>query len=86
MKEPETPAEWHDAVVWAETLLTLDAAKQYGLLTGGPRIDVARCQDLKTRGNAAGYFATNGDIDSCIHALIEELHANPATLRRPNHD
>lgn len=40
---PGTPAEWQDAADAAHFFLLLDAARQYGLVTGGPGVNVDRC-------------------------------------------
>jgi len=34
--------------------LLLDSARQYGLVTGGPEIDVERCEEILTLGKARG--------------------------------
>ena len=54
-REPETPEEWQAAVDAAQCVLLIDSAKQYGLITGGPRFDLDRAHDLITRGRALGY-------------------------------
>lgn len=50
MKNPETATEWQAAVDAAHALLVIDAARQYGLVTGGPDIDVVRCEEILERG------------------------------------
>lgn len=52
--EPVTPEQWQEAVDAASFALAVDAAMQYGLVTG-PAIDVDRCVDLLERGKALGY-------------------------------
>ena len=42
MTDPRTPTEWQQAVNLAEAYLLLDSARQYGLVTGGPVVDVDR--------------------------------------------
>ncbi|MDP9479617.1 MAG: hypothetical protein M3R38_28800 [Actinomycetota bacterium] len=44
--EPNTPEEWQRAVDAADALLKLDSARIYGLVKGGPEVDVDRCWDL----------------------------------------
>jgi hypothetical protein len=53
--DPQTPEEWQDAVNAADFFLQLDSARQYGLVTGGPDVNVARCVDILDRGRALGY-------------------------------
>jgi hypothetical protein len=51
---PQSPEEWQDAVDGAHALLALDAARQYGLVTGGPVINQERCARMLRRGAARG--------------------------------
>lgn len=52
--EPRTDEDWQRAVDMAEGALLLDSARMYGLVTGGPQVNVDRCQDLLERGRARG--------------------------------
>ena len=54
-KEPETPEQWQEAVNLAEFYLLLDSARQYGLLEGGPSLDIERCEELLQRGKQQGF-------------------------------
>lgn len=38
----------------AETHLHIDSAQKYGIVTGGPVVDVARCEELLARGKEKG--------------------------------
>lgn len=51
---PATPQEWQEAVDAAEALLLIDSARQYGLITGGPVANVARCCEIKLKGLEMG--------------------------------
>lgn len=53
--EPETAEEWQEAVNVAEFYLLLDSARQYGLIEGGPLIDIERCEELLRRGRQKGF-------------------------------
>lgn len=53
--EPETAEEWQEAVDVAELYLLLDSARQYGLIEGGPPIDIKRCEELLRRGRQKGF-------------------------------
>lgn len=52
MREPESAAEWQDAVDAAHGALALESARQYGLVAGGPVVDVVRCQLILSAGLA----------------------------------
>jgi hypothetical protein len=54
MRDPQTPIEWQTAVDAAEANLVLDAARQYGLVKGGPGVNVERCQEILRRGALKG--------------------------------
>lgn len=48
--DPTTPDEWQEAVDAASVCLAVDAARKYGLVTGGPEIDLDRCEEILRRG------------------------------------
>lgn len=57
-QDPKTPEEWQEAAALAHCMLLIDAARQYGLVTGGPVVDVkvlsrAKWQSLLPTDNAA---------------------------------
>lgn len=54
-RDPETPEQWQQAVDAAEFLLALDSARQYGLITGGPKVHTRRCAQILSHGKAQGY-------------------------------
>jgi hypothetical protein len=65
--DPTTPAEWQEAVDAAYALLVLDCARGgYGLVKGGPKVDVARCEQLVAEGKARGYTPA----DDCIERML----------------
>ena len=53
-KEPQTEEEWQEAVDLAHAALSFDAAKQFGLLTGGPEVFTERCREILHRGAKRG--------------------------------
>jgi hypothetical protein len=57
-KDPKTKAEWQEAVDAADFWLKVDSLRQYGLLCGGPTIDVERCEAILRRGEKKGVFPT----------------------------
>jgi hypothetical protein len=68
-RDPETPDEWQEAVNAAEFLTGLDSARQYGLITGGPRIDLQRCEEILRRGETLGY--TPASLDTLISTFVK---------------
>jgi hypothetical protein len=52
--DPTTPAEWEEAVNLAHVYLLIDSAQKYGLLDGGPKVDVGRCEEILHRGQDRG--------------------------------
>lgn len=70
MTDPETPAEWRAAVVMAEACVLLDSARQYGLVVGGPVVDVERCLALIERGRARGVVASVAELDAGISWIV----------------
>ena len=77
MTEPESPDEWQAAVDGADFLILLDAAVQFGLLTGGPKANVLRCLDILDRGAERGIFPSPADRrqQSIAHWLRRERQA-----------
>jgi hypothetical protein len=54
VRNPRNQREWREAVEAAHSLMCLDAARQYGLVEGGPEIDVGRCIEILEDGRALG--------------------------------
>jgi hypothetical protein len=55
-RNPNTPAEWQEAVDLAEFHLLVDSAKQYGLVEGGPRVNTRRCDYILREGKKRGVY------------------------------
>lgn len=53
-KEPKTRREWQECVNLAEVYLLLDSARAYGLVRGGPEVDVDRCSEMLAVGEERG--------------------------------
>lgn len=68
MKEPKTREEWQAAVDAARGALMLHSARCYGLITGGPEINVARCQEILTRG---AEFGVKPNVDAALRFVSE---------------
>jgi hypothetical protein len=69
MKNPSTPEEWQEAVDLAHTMLTIEAARQYGLITGGPKVDEERCLDLLEQGRQKGFQPSTDAIEKVLGAF-----------------
>jgi len=69
MKNPHTKGEWQEAVDAAEAMLCLDSARKYGLVTGGPEVNVGRAVELLKRGKQLGILPAAG----CVERLVKEL-------------
>ncbi len=72
MRLPKTDAEWQEAVDGAEACLALDSARQYGLITGGPKINAARCDKILAMGRARGVRPAPDAIERFCGALMEK--------------
>jgi hypothetical protein len=55
-KRPRTRAEFQEAVDAAAGLRSIADCKMYGLIEGGPAIDVDRCDMMLEAGRVAGVF------------------------------
>lgn len=71
-RNPRTLDEWQYAADAAEFFLGLDACHQYGLITGGPGINVARCETILRRAEARGITprAVTDTIPVFLPALV----------------
>lgn len=66
-RDPRGRGEWQEAADDAYTLLLIDSAKQYGLIEGGPTINVERCEVILDRAKIRGI------APSVSFALLKEL-------------
>lgn len=71
--EPVTAEDWRHVVTLAEVLLDVDSARRYGLITGGPEVDVARCQDILTRARQRGIVPCAEDVNAMTERFVREL-------------
>jgi len=67
---PVTPDEWQTAVDAAKALLVLDSARLYGLVTGGPGVNVKRCEEILYAGQQQGIQPRK----DCVERLVGELN------------
>ena len=70
-QRPQTREQWHEAVDGAYSLLCLDSARQYGLVTGGPRVNVERCRAVLEQGAAMSIRPAPDAVEKLIVALAQ---------------
>lgn len=66
VRDPRTREEWQQAVDAAEALMRVDAAKQYGLIEGGPDVDQERCRELLEKGQKRGFRPREDAVEQII--------------------
>ena len=77
---PRTAEQWQIAVDGAQACLYIDSVRQYGLIEGGPEVNVAKCEDLLARGKARGFTPAADCLEQFVAAWNEQSgHAE----RRP---
>jgi hypothetical protein len=82
MSDPHTAEEWQMAVDAAAGLRGIADCRMYGLLGGGPTINVARCDEILALGEARGVRPSKpaGDlmVDLLTPPTFEQVMENPA--------
>lgn len=76
--DPVSREEWQDAADAAHGALTLEAARQYGLVTGGPGVNVGRCQEILRKARALGVTPAADAIERYVREHNEEVKARQA--------
>lgn len=76
-REPVTREQWQEAVDAANAVLTIDAARQYGLITGGPLPDYERCEQIIERGKAMGITPRPGSAEALALAWNQRSRDGP---------
>jgi hypothetical protein len=66
MIDPQTPAEWQDAVDAAHAALALESARMYGLVEGGPQVNVDRCVEIVDAGKERGVTPRDDAVERFI--------------------
>lgn len=77
MNEPRTDHEWQDAVDAAKGMLAVDAARTYGLVDGGPPVNVDRCNEILLRGAARGIVPSPTAIEQLAAEVAGGLRGEP---------
>lgn len=65
-KNPTTACEWQVAVDAAHCCIAIHAAHAYGLITGGPSVNLARCEEILQLGAARGYSPLPDSLDQFL--------------------
>ena len=68
-RDPRTAAEWQEAVDGAAACRVIADCKMYGLLEGGPTVDVDRCDVILERGAARGIRPSKPAVDLAVEFL-----------------
>lgn len=76
-KNPRTQGEWQDAADAAHVLLSLDAARQYGLIEGGPECNQERCAEILRLAKRRGITPSEGCIERGVAELLQQTEAAP---------
>lgn len=56
--------------IMADACLLIDSARKYGLVSGGPDIDIERCEELIERAKAAGHTWTREEREYAVRVII----------------
>lgn len=75
MRDPKTRGEWQDAVDAAHGAVTLVSARAYGLVTGGPEINVVRCEEILAAGKRRGIKPSPDAVERFVDATIAQQGA-----------
>lgn len=78
--EPKTATEWQSAVDAAAGLRAIADCKMYGLLEGGPTIDVRRCDEILKSGAARG-FRPSQSVNQLAVGMVAAINSNAEPSR-----
>jgi hypothetical protein len=73
-RDPKTPEEWQEAVDAAAGARAIADCAMYGLITGGPKINVRRCDDILARGRKRGIAPSRTDTELVVE-LVKQINA-----------
>jgi hypothetical protein len=68
--EPKNKDEWQEAVDLAEFYLHLHSAVAYGFVKYAGQIDVARCEEILSKGAAIGITPRPDAVEANTRALV----------------
>jgi hypothetical protein len=66
------------AVLASKALLAMESLKQYGLIEGGPEINVERCEEVIAWGDERGLEFTQEEVNGAAVAFWREWNAERA--------
>lgn len=75
-RDPKTRAEWQKAVDGAAGFRAIADCMMYGLLQGGPKINVGRCDEILAEGAKRGVRPSASDEDLAVR-LACEINSTP---------
>lgn len=80
MSDPKTPEQWQQAVDLAAAARVLADCKMYGLIEGGPVIDVARCDEILDVGARLGVRPSKPTVELALELVASwnDPNADPA--------
>ena len=78
-REPHSRAEWQDAVNEAHVWLLVDSARKYGLVRGGPVVNLERCDSILAQGRARGILPQQ----NAVKKFVRRLAKLPAYSKKP---
>jgi hypothetical protein len=81
MSDPETLEQWQEAVDAAAGARAVADCQMYGLIKGGPKIDVARCDEILSRGKAQGVLLSKPETELAIE-FVKLVNAQAAQAAR----
>jgi hypothetical protein len=71
-ESPKTPAEWQAAVDTAAAFLWLEGARRKGMLTGGPAVNIERCEEILELVRSRGFEPAR----DAVERFVAELNAS----------
>jgi hypothetical protein len=74
-RDPETPGEWQEAYDAALACRTIADCRMYGLLKGGPVIDLERCDRLIAAGEKRG-LRPSRPVEQLAIGLVDAVNAD----------
>jgi hypothetical protein len=69
--DPITDEEWQEVVNEIAVLRVIDAARQYGLITGGPELNHDRCYELLAKAREKDIYPRNPSLRYFLGDLSE---------------
>jgi hypothetical protein len=57
----------------ARACLLIESARAYGLITGGPAVDVDRCEEVLEHATERGVESSQDDVDAAAIGILAEV-------------